>query len=198
MRKAVAINVQPAAQNDENDSHIIEVNADDAFVVYYVVRKMFGCQYNPSPSNIVLVDEGTYAFKIYDRYNWTLQFTLLDLLSRMKIFGNGAIDFHASDGCIIEIMGDKLDEGVQFGFELYDEALIREQAAYRLRYGNDINPSNIAEFYEIPNGNLVCNGDYYRFVDKKAAILLHPDTQYVKNKERAFYHRAKRKRTKSE
>lgn len=194
MKHTVSVGIFPADRKDEDDSIMIHVMASEEFVVYYVVRTLFGCEYNPNPKNVKRIDDDVdeFEFIVRDRVNFSVQYAMIDVLSRLKRFPeDSSINFQTSNDCWVEKFDDDDDAGLQFSFNLRDENLRREKAAYRIRYGDDVNDQNISEFYKIEDGPLVCNKKrFHDFVGDKASRLMHPNSKFAQNLKRKFEHRA--------
>ena len=154
--------------------NLIKIKSSEAFVVYYVCKKMYGCNWN-SQSEIIHTTDGSFQFKYEDEDNH-FQFLIIDLLYRIKNnFEKKNITFITSENCFV-----KQNPGnSEFSFILKDDSLNREEAAYRIKYLNDINPDNIKSLFEIEDGTLICGEKYFELLNKKAAEIMHPKSDFV-------------------
>ena len=188
-KASIGIGIYPLPLSQEIS---IVITARKDFMVYYVVGKMFGCQHDPKPSNIEYdADGGDCYYTLYDAINYSVQFSMIDTLNRLKnAFPNSDNLIFEGGDCFVEKYDDENPEnGLQFSFQLTDFRLEREEAAFRLKHKKEINDQNISDFFKIPDGPVVCSEDsYHTLVNKKAAEIFHPDGEFAQRRARRFEH----------
>lgn len=165
----------------------IHINSTKAFVVNYVVRKLYGCNYDLSPMDMVVEDEEHFEYTISsDSFN--VQFTTIDVLSKIKnSFRQENITFDTSKVCFVELQDERVEDGLQFSFMIDDNDLEKEEALYRIRHLNDVDKTNIEPLFAI-DGKLICGEDYDTLLHKKASDVgfFTPESNMVRDLKREF------------
>ena len=165
----------------------ISITAKKNFIVYYVVRKVFGCEYDLKPIDIKYDDDECY-YTLYDKINWSVQFSTIDILNRVKnAFPSMFVNFEGN--YFIEKDDDNPEHKLQFSFQLSDSQIKREEATFRLKHDSEINDQNIKDLFDIPDGPVVCSEDsYHTLVNKKDAERFDPRGVFSQRSAERFKH----------
>lgn len=181
------VRVACVKKRDDDVVFEVEIFAKEQYVINYAVRTLFGCLYMPEPKDMNKEDDFYKCVVHPPSEYWNLHFAVIDVLHRMNRFEDLGmhVTFKGED-CFVEIL-DAHASGFSFAFTLSDPMLVQHREVYRLQHASNIDAESISQFFKTPNGPLICtNQTYHDVVGARAAELLHPSTQIVKDRGRMF------------